>query len=802
VFAPRQLRCVAAAFVASVTVGATAAPAVGAPPWRAFYVAPDGRDTAPGTADAPFATLDRAQAAVRSVNSSMAGDIVVYLRGGIYQISNPLVLDSRDSGVNGHVVRWRSYPGERAVISGGRSVSGWTPAGFVGGRAVFRAPTGGDVGRVLHVGGIRAMRARGTTLPGLEMTSSGYTTTAPEAATWPNHSDIEFVYDRKWRQLRGRVDRVEGQSIMMRQPWWNEAIKFGASHSCCRFTLATPTRVEGAFILLDDPGEWYLHRAEKMIYYIPRDGEDLSRTSVVLGVQPSLLELRGTLDAPVHDVVIEHVTFAHAGPGDPYRSDLLGHMQANFSRVIKPTGDLGGWGGKMSAAVTVRAATRATIATNSFEALGGAGLNVEYGSRDVTVERNRFLDISGNAIQLGDVTDHHPRDDRAVVERVQVLDNLVEDVAVEFEAGVGIWAGYVRETTIAYNEVGKVRYSGISLGWGWGKYDDPPTPARDNAILNNHVHDVLQTLEDGGGIYTLGAQPGLKIAANVIERSRKFGGALYLDEGTRYVTVSRNVVLESDGWGYVFKGRDNTIRENFWDTGPSRVSWAFFEGGVVENNVVLTSGTAPPEAICAGAGVRSDARESVFLTRPWTPACGTKSAAPEPPPPPARTPVTEPVNPAPAADPPPRPDQEVVPAPSSTGPSQHQSPTPSGSSPSGGSERPPLRGTSGDDVLRGTMASDFIYSGRGRDVIFARAGRDHISAGRGGDLVHAGRGADHIDAARRRDAGDYVYGGRGRDRVIAFDHSFDRISCGSGFDIVFADWRDAVGRDCERVIRR
>jgi hypothetical protein len=34
------------------------------------------------------------------------------------------------------------------------------------------------------------------------------------------------------------------------------------------------------------------------------------------------------------------------------------------------------------------------------------------------------------------------------------------------------------------------------------------------------------------------------------------------------------------------------------------------------------------------------------------------------------------------------------------------------------------------------------------------------------------------------------------------DGSRDRVSCGRGsYDIVYADPRDAVGRDCERVYR-
>lgn len=60
----------------------------------------------------PFATMARAQEAVRGVNGGMQGDIVVYLRGGVYSLANTWTLDQRDSGTNGFRVIWAGYPGE------------------------------------------------------------------------------------------------------------------------------------------------------------------------------------------------------------------------------------------------------------------------------------------------------------------------------------------------------------------------------------------------------------------------------------------------------------------------------------------------------------------------------------------------------------------------------------------------------------------------------------------------------------------------------------------------------------------
>lgn len=91
-----------------------------------YYVSPEGSDSGDGSPDAPFATLERARDEVRKVNSSMTGDIVVYLRGGDYRITEPVEFDTRDSGTGGFKVRYEAYEGETPVINGAQKVTGWS----------------------------------------------------------------------------------------------------------------------------------------------------------------------------------------------------------------------------------------------------------------------------------------------------------------------------------------------------------------------------------------------------------------------------------------------------------------------------------------------------------------------------------------------------------------------------------------------------------------------------------------------------------------------------------------------------
>ncbi|HEV2478456.1 MAG TPA: right-handed parallel beta-helix repeat-containing protein [Puia sp.] len=109
---------VAASAVASSLDAAVAAAALPASA-AVFFVAPDGSDGNPGTKDKPFATVQRAQSAVR------AGD-TVYLRGGIYHLTEAQIAHKEriyacvtyldKSGRPGKYITYCAYPGERPVF--------------------------------------------------------------------------------------------------------------------------------------------------------------------------------------------------------------------------------------------------------------------------------------------------------------------------------------------------------------------------------------------------------------------------------------------------------------------------------------------------------------------------------------------------------------------------------------------------------------------------------------------------------------------------------------------------------------
>jgi len=526
---------------------------------RTFYVAPNSDDRNPGTEAKPFGTITRARDAVRTINKKMTGDIVVVLRGGTYAVDEAIVLDHRDSGMNGHAVVYRNHPGEVPVISGGKEIRGWQP--HRGGR--WKAHTIIENFHQLYVNGARATRAQGKAFPKTKLHGDdGYMISDCDIADWGNPGDIEFCYYVAWTHSRCKVKDITKSGadavVTMLQPHFS----FARSKEGVRVNL--PSYIENALELLDEPAEWYLDRPTHTVYYLPSSGENMKTAEVIAPVVERLVELRGTLHKQVHDIRFEGITFAH---GSWLRPSEIGHadVQANFlldpAHLMKRDGFLTTVHNehlKSPSNIVCHAAKSIRFERCTFTKLGSGAIDLEYGSHGNVISGCEFYNISGTAIQVGDVlrSDHHPDDERAIVKDNMIVNNYIHDACLDYQGGVGIFVGYTDGTVIAHNEICNLPYTGISVGWGWGEQDagggaphyyqpfcyKTPTPARNNRIEFNHIHNVMQVLNDGGGIYTLSNQPGTVIRGNHVHDNRGWPGGIYLDEGSGFIEVTGNCV--------------------------------------------------------------------------------------------------------------------------------------------------------------------------------------------------------------------------------------------------------------------
>ena len=118
----RRLRRTARLVGLALALGSAA---LGAP--VELFVAPTGDDAGPGTAAAPFATLERARGELRQRRAAaggLPGGATVWLHDGEYVRTATFALTAADAGAAGAPVVYAARPGAHVRLTGGRTLTG------------------------------------------------------------------------------------------------------------------------------------------------------------------------------------------------------------------------------------------------------------------------------------------------------------------------------------------------------------------------------------------------------------------------------------------------------------------------------------------------------------------------------------------------------------------------------------------------------------------------------------------------------------------------------------------------------
>ncbi|MBE9028311.1 right-handed parallel beta-helix repeat-containing protein [filamentous cyanobacterium LEGE 11480] len=528
---------------------ATAAPKLAHPlptacqrnaPTDQIFMAPDGDDQAPGTQAQPIRTFQQAQKMVRDRRSAMSQNLTVYLRGGTYQLEQPLQFTPADGGRDRFHVIYRAFAQERPVISGGLPVKGWRAVG----RGLYRAPVGKTVFRQFYVNGQPATRARTPNVGQYLRLKKWH----PEDQSIhvktddlppPNVlSNAEMVIQRAWNQSRLRIASTQSQGqetkIIAQAPERDRAFKQEFPYKDDNQAY----HLENALPLLDAPGEWFLDTQQQAVFYKPRLGESIKTISAIAPQLETLIKVEGTTEVSVQNLAFCHLDFQHTTWFEPNQQGYVG-TQAGIPFDSKPA----------TSAIVMRYARQIDFENNVLQNLGGMGLLLANGTQKITVNANLIKNIADNGISIGIpvVDTNAPR------ERVSghiIANNYITQIGLDYFGAAGIFAGYASGLRIEHNELTQLPYSAISVGWGW---TDKDTSLKNNLIRYNHIHRVSQLLFDSGAIYTLSKQPGTVISHNYIHDmgasewvpdgpGKQWLSGVYLDQGSSFIRVEHNVI--------------------------------------------------------------------------------------------------------------------------------------------------------------------------------------------------------------------------------------------------------------------
>lgn len=594
------------------------------------YVAVDGDDSHVGSVDKPLQTIGRAQAVVRELLSDdRQRDVTVFLRRGTFYLEKPLVFTVDDCAGDGHSVTYTAFPGEEAIISGGRPIGPWRTAGESWTAEVPTARGGKWPFRELFVAGKRGTRVRTPNDGYYRVVKAGadnrtsFQFKPGDLKNWPGLESAELVFLHDWSTSRVRFKAVqEAENIAeFTQPIGSAAPHYAISH----FESHPRYFVENIAELLDAPGEWFLNDQSGEIRYRPRTGESPDRAVAIAPHLESLVAVTGDVDSgrPVRGLRWKGVTFSHCHWPLPSGGYAAG--QAGF-HDIRDTDGRGSGRRTIPAAVTFDLAEDCVLEDCRFEHLGGAAIHFRQTCRNNRMLHCTVNDVAGNGIMIGETFTRKGSDADAQSDLVcrgnVVQDCTVEHCGAEYYGCVGIWVGIAADTLIAHNEIRHLPYTGISVGWMW---NPSPTGCRGNRIEHNHIHHVMQILSDGGGIYTLGRQPGMRIAGNVIHdvplnAGRAESNGMFLDEGTTELVIEDNLIFADERAPLRFhQALENTVRHNvlvttanvpivrYNSTSPEKIS-------LVENEVVEAAKWRPAavalterqQKLLDGAGVRHE----------------------------------------------------------------------------------------------------------------------------------------------------------------------------------------------------
>jgi hypothetical protein len=646
---------------------ATAAHASGPSPARGAVIqvmlpghtAPPGAPEPPGVRGFPGTYHVGSVYAAQALAARLAAheNVTIELQNGVYRLSHPLTYTAAEAGRDGHTITWEAAPGAHPVLSGARQVRGWHL--YDASKNIWAADVGkGTSTRQLYVNGAEApLAAIPLPRPDVTFTATGLTienSSLDYLASLPDQNQIELESLDSFTDRYAPVESISGSTITMQQPAW-------ANNNWGYDVIAQPFAggsmyLENSLAFMHQPGQWSIDSATGQLFYEAPAGKTMRGLDVELPHLQSLVDISGSYGDPARGLEFTGITFTGTSWLQPGTDQGYADQQAGtfitgawqrpafgscFSgcQLFEATREH--WD-QMPAAVEVSAATNMTFSDDTFTDLGQDGLGIGndadanftgigLGASGIRIIGNTFTGDAGGGIVVGGVqTDaHHPGNPAMINHDITISDNLVTGTGTGYKETAAILSTYVTRAVITHNQVDHLPYDGIDIGWGWGMNDPggskdylqrgtydyqpiytTPTTEKDDLVAYNLIFDTKNAMHDGGSIYNLSANPGTVIKDNYMYNNNHTV-ALYLDEGSRYVTVEDNVVQDAGVWAFTNANPlnntdDNVFEHNWYNGGATYVATGSPHDNVLEDNILVSGYDWPSaaEQIIHEAGIQ------------------------------------------------------------------------------------------------------------------------------------------------------------------------------------------------------
>jgi len=550
------------------------------------YVALTGDDLNDGSLEFPVRSIHRAQALVREmIAAGLQRDVEVQIAGGVYHLTETLEFGLKDSPPGKLQVIYRSAPESTVVISGGFELDNWRRNSTGAWEAVWRdssqkfkpklADEPSPVPRQLFIDGVRGIRARhpdsgyfrvrqalGDFRTEFEFDSKQWTHSAPV-----RRMELALLHD--WSMSRVRVKEIDTEKSIVKL-----AERIGGPHDFFRingFEQAPRFFLENNISFMNAPNEFFFDRERNTVQLVLAANANPERMAITVPRLGTLMRIVGSKERPVRGIKFSELGFSYSScplpPGgyggiqaSYFENRLISAQLRNLDTETESTHL------RLPAAIEFQFAEDCGFARSAFSHLGGGGIYFGRQTKNCYVKSSQIEDVGGCGVMIGETVTR-----KAPLKRLDICDgNLIEGNKISrcgqvLWGSVGVWVGIAQQTEVLGNEIFNLPYSGVSVGWQW---NDHPSGCKQNRISNNRIHDVMLELSDGGGIYTLGRQPGTVLLGNRISdipsnHGRAESNGIFMDQGSSEILVESNVIsgVNCSPIRFHLAGQ-NTLKEN------------------------------------------------------------------------------------------------------------------------------------------------------------------------------------------------------------------------------------------------
>ncbi|MCJ8330216.1 MAG: right-handed parallel beta-helix repeat-containing protein [Lentisphaeria bacterium] len=399
----------------------------------------------------------------------------------------------------------------------------------------------------------------------------------------------------------------------------------------CTYPIGPPPCAPDGSIWLENslsvikPDSWVYHAKTSRLYYCtdsdkPEDGLEAASLTEFIRIEGR--HEHGTEHSPVMGVHFKNITFTRSNRFAFHGLSGKG-IQHDWEMYDAP-----------SCMIRMRHAEQCSVTNCHFHEGGSGGLRIDLASSSNHVEDCVFEHLGGCGIVLCGygLSRHYLNRDN------EIRNNHIHNIGEHYWHCPAIFIWQSGNNTISENYLHDLPYTAIvcsgrtlydregvaecsgNIDWddveeqcgkgyihnvwhyaglpSWSMRE-PLMHSRDNLIEYNYIHDVMQTMGDGNGIYVSGAGGGNILRYNVVGPcpSPSFAEGLRCDDDQHHTILHGNLLfgLHGHATGITSKGT-NRLTNNILalplktpDRGMLSLETGPINGSVIKHNIILTS---------------------------------------------------------------------------------------------------------------------------------------------------------------------------------------------------------------------